>query len=58
MKLISLKKYTKPEDIRHVMYYKQEIEHIFDCVVCGELQVIDGIVWHTKPSEDHNETFR
>jgi len=53
--IVSLKKYTKPEDIQHVMYYKQEIEQIFDCTTCGELQVIDGIVWHIKPKEDHNE---
>ena len=53
--VINLKKYTKPEDITHVMYYKQEIEQIFYCEACGELQVIDGIVWHIKPKEDHND---
>jgi len=53
--IVSLKKYTKPEDIQHVMYYKQEIEQVFDCATCGELQVIGGIVWHIRPEEDHNE---
>lgn len=52
--LISLKKYTKPEDITHVMYDKQEIEQIYHCEVCGDLQVIGGVVWHIKPIEEHN----
>jgi len=52
--VVDLKKYTKPENITHVMYCKQEIEQVFDCKVCGKLQVISGIVWHTKPVEDHD----
>ena len=53
--LISLKKYTKIEDINHVMHVKQEIEQLYHCEVCGDLQVISGTVWHIKPMEEHDE---
>jgi len=55
--LISLKKYTKPEDVRHVMYDKQEIEQVYNCAVCGDLQVVSGTVWHTKPIEEHENGY-
>ena len=51
----TLKHYTKPEDVQHVMYNKQEVEQIYACPVCGDLQVISGTVWHTKPFEMHPE---
>ncbi len=54
--LISLKKYTKLEDITHVMFDRQEIEQIYHCEICGDLQVTSGIVCHTKPMEDHDES--
>lgn len=54
MSIISLKKYTKDKDIQHVMYDKQEIEQIYVCEVCGNLQVISGTVWHTRPIEEHD----
>jgi formate dehydrogenase maturation protein FdhE len=50
----SLKKYTNPEDIEHVMHSRQEIEQIHKCPVCGDLQVISGIAIHTKAIEDHD----
>lgn len=53
--VVNLKKYTKPEDITHVMYDKQEIEQVYNCATCGELQVIGGVVWHTKPMGEHDE---
>lgn len=53
--IISLKKYTKPEEITHVMYDRQEIEQIYNCEVCGELQVIGGVVWHIKPIDEHKD---
>ena len=52
--VITLKHYTKQEDVQHVMYNRQEIEQIHVCPTCGELQVIDGIVWHIKPIEEHD----
>ena len=52
-KVVSLKKYTPPDQIQHVTYRKQEIEQTFHCPTCGDLQVIDGIVWHIKSEEDH-----
>lgn len=55
-KVVDLKKYTKDEDIRHVMYDRQEIEQVYICEVCGELQVISGTVWHTNPIEEHDVT--
>ena len=53
--LVKLKHYTNNSDIQHVMYDKQEIENIYICEACGELQVISGVVWHTKPIEEHKE---
>jgi len=52
--IVKLRRYTNDSDITHVMYKRQEIENIYICETCGELQVIDGIVWHIKPDEDHN----
>lgn len=54
-KVISLKNYTPPDEIQHVTYRKQEIEQMFHCSTCGDLQVIAGIVWHTKSEEDHEQ---
>jgi hypothetical protein len=53
-KVISLKKYTSPESIQHVMYRRQEIESVYKCPACGDLQVIGGVVVHTKAAEDHD----
>jgi hypothetical protein len=53
--LICLKKYTNPENIEHVMYDRQEIEQIYHCKICGDLQVISGVVWHIKPMDEHDE---
>jgi hypothetical protein len=52
-KVVSLRTYTKPEDIKHVTHRKQDIEQTYDCKTCGQLQVIDGVCIHTKPEEDH-----
>jgi transcription elongation factor Elf1 len=51
--VVSLKNYTPEDEIKHVTYHKQEIEQIYNCPTCGELQVINGIVWHIKSEEEH-----
>lgn len=52
--VIKLKHYTHKDDIDHVMYNRQEIEQVYDCPTCGELQVIGGVVWHIRPIEEHD----
>lgn len=55
--VIALKQYVSDEDIKHVVYSRQEIEQLFHCPTCGDIQVIAGTAWHTRPIEDHEPGF-
>ena len=54
MKVIKLRDYVKEEDLQHVTYRKSFRTQIYKCRVCGPLPVVDGVVVHTKPDEDHD----
>lgn len=55
--VIPLRRYTDSKDIQHVTFDRQEVEQLFNCPVCGDLQVVSGIVFHTKPNEYHEEGY-
>jgi hypothetical protein len=53
--VVSLKAYKKPEQIQHVLHSRTEIDQIYHCSCCGDLQVIGGVCIHKWPIEDHKE---
>lgn len=54
--VLPLRKYVDETDIDHVMHDRQEIQQIYSCPTCGDLQVISGVCVHTRPIEDHDQT--
>lgn len=53
-KIVPLKKYPDPEEVKHVFHSGDENQGVYKCPTCGTLPVIGGVVIHGIKMEKHD----